>query len=109
MDTVDPLRFLFAFLFVVGLIGVLAIALRRYGRTASGQAILGMKDDGGRLKVMEIRYIDARRKLVLVRRDNVEHLLLIADGRELVVETGIAVTMMATLPKVPAITGEPHA
>lgn len=94
MDTIDPWRFLFAFLFVLGLIGLLAMGLKRYGRTAAGKAMLGMKNGGGRLQVVEMRYIDARRRLVLVKRDDVEHLLLLADGRELVIESRITATMM---------------
>jgi hypothetical protein len=65
----------------------MAIGLKRYGRTAAGKAILGLKDGNGRLQVVEVRYIDARRKLVLVRRDQVEHLLLLSDGRELLIES----------------------
>lgn len=104
MDTVDPLRFLFAFLLVIGLIGLMAVGLKRYGRTAAGRAMLGMKEGGGRIEIVETRYLDARRRLVLVRRDKVEHLLLIADGRELVIESNIPAGMMdASQP------GEPHA
>jgi flagellar protein FliO/FliZ len=86
MDTVDPLRFIFAFLFVVGLIGALAYGLKRYGKA---QAMFGVHNAGGRLQVVETRYLDARRRLVLVKRDEVEHLLLLADGKDVVVETGI--------------------
>lgn len=83
MDTIDPLRFVLAFAFVLSLIGLMAVVMKKYGR---GQMFSRGKE-GGRLDVLEVRYIDARRKLVLVRRDHVEHLLLLADGRELVVET----------------------
>lgn len=88
MDVVDPLRFLFAFIFVLGLIGVLAVCLRYYkgSRFVNG----GMQSDG-RLRIMETQYIDPKRKLVLVRCDNKEYILLLADGREIVVESGIEV------------------
>ena len=83
MDTLDLPRFLFAFLFVIGLIGLFGYLLKRYGTGSKfmGQKIFSMQDDSGRLKV-------------LIRRDNVEHLLLIADGRELVIESGIEAAMM---------------
>jgi flagellar protein FliO/FliZ len=84
MDTVDFPRFVLAFVFIIGLIGVCALLLKRYG----GQALLKTKE-GGRLQVVEVRYLDSRRKLVLVKRDAMEHLLLLADGRETVIESGI--------------------
>ena len=94
MDTVDPLRFIVAFIFVLGLIGLLAMVLRRYGTTLQAgispllmRKMVGAKDEAGRMGIVEVRYLDPRRKLVLVRRDNVEHLLLLADGHSLVVET----------------------
>lgn len=42
-----------------------------------------------RLAVMDAANIDTRRKLILVRRDNVEHLILIGGTSDLVVEQGI--------------------
>lgn len=42
-----------------------------------------------RLAVMDAATIDTRRKLILVRRDNVEHLILIGGTTDLVVEQGI--------------------
>ena len=42
-----------------------------------------------RLEVMDHASIDGRRRLVLVRRDNVEHLIMIGGPVDLVVETGI--------------------
>lgn len=44
---------------------------------------------GSRLGISEYREIDKQRRLVLVRRDGVEHLLLIGGNEDLVVETGI--------------------
>ncbi|MEI6560253.1 MAG: flagellar biosynthetic protein FliO [Rhodospirillaceae bacterium] len=42
-----------------------------------------------RLAVVEIRQLDARRRLVLIRRDGVEHLLLLGATGDLVIESGI--------------------
>jgi hypothetical protein len=42
-----------------------------------------------RLAFIERAYLDGGRKLLLVRRDNVEHLILIGGPIDLVVETGI--------------------
>ncbi len=84
MDVVNIARFLLSFVVVIGLIGGLAWFLRRYGAgritAAAGK---------GRLGVVEVTAIDAKRRLVLVRRDGVEHLILLSPTSETIVETGI--------------------
>lgn len=88
MDLTDYLRTVFALLFVLGLIGILYFLARHYGAQRFG---LGMPRGsvGRRLAIMEVRMIDARRRLVLVRRDDVEHLLLLGPDKDVVVESGI--------------------
>jgi hypothetical protein len=99
MEAVDPTRFVFAFLLVLGLIGLMAMALKFALASGRFTRILGTgairPQTGGRIEVLETRYIDARRRLVLVRRDHVQHLLLLADGRETVIESGIAEPLTA--------------
>lgn len=85
MDLVSGLRFVFALLVVIGLIVALAWLLRKYG---SGRITLG--GGKGRLGVVEASQIDAKRRLVLIRRDGVEHLILLAPNAETVIETNIA-------------------
>jgi len=84
MDLVNIARFILSFVVVIGLIGGLAWVLRRYGTgritSAAGK---------GRLGVVEVATVDAKRRLVLIRRDAVEHLILISPTNETVVETGI--------------------
>lgn len=88
MSLVDYLRFLAALSVVLGLIGMLYWLARRYGIQRLGS--LGMTGPGGgRLQVVEFRAIDPRRRLVLVRRDSVEHLLLLGANGDIVVESGI--------------------
>ena len=43
-----------------------------------------------RLEVMEQSSVDSRRKLVLIRRDDVEHLIMTGGPVDVVIETGIA-------------------
>ncbi len=86
MDIVDFVRFFLSFAVVIGLIAGLAWVLRRYG---AGR-IAGAAGGKGRLSVVEATAIDAKRRLVLVRRDTVEHLILLSPTTETVVETGIA-------------------
>lgn len=45
---------------------------------------------GVRLGISEYYEIDKTRRLILVRRDNVEHLVLIGGSQDLVIEPGIA-------------------
>ena len=42
-----------------------------------------------RLDVMEQRSVDSRRRLVLIRRDDVEHLIMTGGPVDVVIETGI--------------------
>jgi flagellar protein FliO/FliZ len=84
MDLVSGLRFVLALVVVLGLIAALAWILRRYG---AGRVTLGAGK--GRLGVVEASHIDAKRRLVLIRRDGVEHLLLLGPTSETVIETGI--------------------
>jgi flagellar protein FliO/FliZ len=51
-----------------------------------------------RLAVVETVAVDARRRLVIIRRDNVEHLVLTGGPHDVVVETGIPVER-PTLPR----------
>lgn len=107
MDTVDPVRFIFASFFVLGLLGLLAVALRQYGQKSFGKKISGNKFFGaklftlnqeeGRLTIIETQYIDHKSKLILVKRDDVEHLLLISDGKATIIEAGIKSGIMAKI------------
>lgn len=86
MDTVDPTRFFFSSVLVLGLIGLLYLGLKYL--SASGKlSHMNAKAGEGRLEILETRYLDARRRLVLIRRDQQQHLLLLADGRETIIES----------------------
>ena len=82
MDFDLYLRFALALILVLGLIALLAWMLRRFG--------MGMKmSKGRRLGVSEVQMLGPRHKLMLVRRDDVEHLVILGPAGETVVETGI--------------------
>lgn len=87
MDLEVYLRFVLALVFVLGLIGGLALLARRLGFGGRMIVQAGMKQ---RLSVSEVRPLDARHKLVLITRDAKEHLLLIGPTNSLVIESGIA-------------------
>ena len=50
---------------------------------------------GQRLGISEYHEIDKSRRLVLIRRDNVEHLIMIGGPLDLLVESGITASGMA--------------
>ena len=80
----DPARFIFASFFVLGLLGLLAVGLKRFG-----QKSFVSRQAQGRIAIIETQYIDHKSKLLLIKRDDVEHLLLVADGMTTIIETGI--------------------
>jgi flagellar protein FliO/FliZ len=69
---------------VVALLVVALWLLRRHG---GGGGALQLRSSGSRIAVTGSQAIDARVRLVLVRRDNVEHLLAIGPGGVSVIET----------------------
>ncbi|MBL8669783.1 MAG: flagellar biosynthetic protein FliO [Alphaproteobacteria bacterium] len=87
MEPVSYLRFALALLVVLGLLALLAWALRRFGPGAGLTARLGR---ARRLSLIEVLPLDSRHRLALVRRDGKEHLLLLGAQDSLVVESGIA-------------------
>jgi hypothetical protein len=79
-------RFFLAFLIVLALIGATAWAVRRFGSGRLGANTRGRQP---RLAVIDYASVDGRRRLILVRRDNVEHLLMIGGPTDVVVEPNI--------------------
>ncbi len=80
-------RFFLAFLIVLGLIGVTAWAVRRLGTGRLGPN--GVRGRQPRIAVIDHASVDGRRRLILVRRDNVEHLLMVGGPSDVVVEANI--------------------
>ncbi|OJF93398.1 flagellar biosynthetic protein FliO [Pararhizobium antarcticum] len=62
----------------------------------SSPFIRGGKNRQPRLAVLDAAAIDTRRRLVLVRRDDVEHLIMIGGPTDIVIETRIAPPRQAT-------------
>jgi flagellar protein FliO/FliZ len=80
-------RALGALAFVVALIAFASWGLRRI---AGGAPVRIGRDARRRLRVVESVSIDARTRLVLIRRDQVEHLLVVGAQNATPIETGIA-------------------
>jgi len=79
-------QFFVILVFVLILVGVCYWLFRRYYGTAQPA---GGRNRVPRLGVIDSLSIDHRHRLVLIRRDNVEHLLLIGKTTDLVVEPSI--------------------
>jgi flagellar protein FliO/FliZ len=83
----QAVTFFLAFVAVLALIGVAAWLVRRFAGNR-----LGANTNRGRmprLAVIDAAAVDGRRRLVLVRRDNIEHLLMIGGPTDIVVEPNI--------------------
>lgn len=88
-------RFLGALLFVLALIGGATWLARRY-MTGGAIGTSGRR----RLSLVETLFLDGKSRLVLVRRDDAEHLLVVGPQGAVVVEQHIA-----GRPSVPATAG----
>src|SRR5437660_2065545 len=89
----STITFFFAFVAVLALIGGAAWLVRRFANNR-----LGANTARGRmprLAVIDAAAVDGRRRLVLVRRDNIEHLIMIGGPSDVVVETNIVRAMPA--------------
>ncbi len=93
----EVLSWLLFIIFIAGLLVVGGLLLRGYLVTGSAASVGDMFGGGffapkpiKRLDVVDQATVDGRRRLVLVRRDNVEHLIMTGGPVDVVIETGIA-------------------
>src|SRR5688572_7653116 len=85
-DMPQAAKFIAAFVVVLALIGLTAWLVRRFGSNRLGGTARGRQP---RLAVIDAANVDGRRRLVLIRRDNVEHLMMIGGPNDVVVEPNI--------------------
>jgi len=85
MDVVDFFRYFAALLLVLGLIGAAGLATRKFGLPGLAKPVKTR-----RLQIVESLMLSPRQRLVIVRRDGVEHLVLIGQNGASVLEAGIA-------------------
>lgn len=86
MDASNYVRFVAALLFVLALIAFATWLAKRFGL---GGGINAVKRGTRRLQITEALTVDAKHRAVLIRRDTVEHLVLIGPTGDVVIETGI--------------------
>lgn len=75
---------------------VIVVVFSLIKRLGGGSFNAGNRGRAPRLSVMDAAPVDSRRKLVLVRRDDVEHLLLIGGPTDVVVEQNIVIEPRAS-------------
>ena len=85
MEFETYVRFLGALILVLVLIGGCAWAARRLG---FGGALAVTRGAAARLAVVEVKVLDSRRKLVLLRRDGQEYLVLLGPNQDLLIDSG---------------------
>ncbi|MCH8239989.1 MAG: hypothetical protein IIB62_08060 [Proteobacteria bacterium] len=89
MDLNNVVYYIIALVFVIALILIGARLLR--GSKSGGNSKPGsfLRGRDRRLAVVEAASVDGRRKLILLRRDNVEHLIMTGGPVDLLIENGI--------------------
>jgi len=68
---------------------VIIVAWKLYLAFAGGINLLGGRGRDVRLAIIDAAPVDQKRRIVLVRRDGVEHLLMIGGPNDIVIEHGI--------------------
>jgi len=72
-----------------GLLLFLVIALWIFRALMTSGGALMLKGRNKRLRVVDQAPVDGRRRLVLIRRDEIEHLVMTGGPIDVVIETGI--------------------
>ena len=86
-ETVSWLRVLLACVVVLAMMGGLGFALRYLSRTPF--SLMGRNASSKRLSVIETLPLDVRRRLIIVQCDKQQHLILLGQDRDLVIETNL--------------------
>src|SRR5580704_11258170 len=93
---IDPVRYVVAFAAIIALMAGAFYLLRRFG--AGGLVSGAVRGRQPRLAVIESASVDQRRSLLLIRRDNVEHLIMVGGPTDVVIEPNI----VRAIPTAPA-------
>ena len=86
-------QYVVTFAVIFALLGIIALVVRRFAGRRRGEAS-EVEDPGERgrpprLGIVDVYELDKDRNLILLRRDGVEHLLLVGGPNDLVIESGI--------------------
>lgn len=78
-------------IFALGIVLVLIVLVVWVLKLLFGASATAVRGRNRRLAVVDTLVVDQKRQLVIIRRDDVEHLLLVGGPQDLVVEAGIPV------------------
>lgn len=88
MESADVVR---AFVSLIGVVALILLTAWVVKRVGIEKRFAGMRKDA-RLQIVESLYIDARHRVVILRRDTREHVLLVTATDSLVLESYDATT-----------------
>ncbi len=88
LEAINYLKFVLALIFVLGLIGGFAILAKRAGLGNRGPIARGKSK---RLSIIESMSLDPKRRVVLIRRDNLEYMVLLGAQNEQIIESRLEV------------------
>ena len=77
---------------------IVLIVLGLWALKFAMKAGTAMRPQGRRVQIVEQVQVDAKRQLLVIRRDNVEHLLMTGGPQDVVIETGIPAAERPALP-----------
>ncbi len=90
MEILDLFRYLGALLLVLALIGGAALAARKFGVPGVARAF-----PDKRLHIVETLMVGPKQRLFIIRRDNVEHLVLSGPDGASVIEANIDARLLS--------------
>ena len=76
-------------LFVIALILGLALLVKKFAMPGGNRTAIFRKPAQRRLEVIESLPVDHKSRLMLIRRDEVNHLIMLGPDGDLLIETGI--------------------
>ncbi len=88
-DLNNLIYYVIAFVFVLALILIGARLLKGTMNKGNSKAASFLRGRDKRLGVVEAASVDGRRKLILLRRDDVEHLIMTGGPVDMLIESGI--------------------
>ena len=83
----DVLRVVFGLVAVIGMIGLVALAAKKFGLAQMSGGLVRQR----RLALTETLALDARRRLVIVKCDDREHLIILGQNSETLIESVAAI------------------
>ncbi|MCJ2128655.1 hypothetical protein [Methylobacterium sp. E-045] len=93
-----PLQFLIIFAVIFAVLAAIVLVFRRFSGRGMALSKSGPRGRQPRLGIVDIYELDRQRQLILLRRDNVEHLLLVGGPNDVIVERNIHRGAGARLP-----------